>query len=186
MSEENRRLCAKCGGEIVRGKVYCPNCGTKVDSEVEIIRNGDNSRKRRIVILVSVLVAIGIIAAIISSQQGSDYVSDFTPSTKTKTTTNTSVSTASAYCKISGVTVTHERNYTYVKGTIKNTSSTTKYRYIKVKASCKDRSGKVIDTDWCYAVDSAWLEPGESKSFEMMVKDENGQIKSATVTIMSD
>ena len=184
MSEENRRICVKCGGEIIPGKLYCPSCGTKVDPEV-ITEGSDNSKKRRIIIGVSICVAI-LIIAIVSSQQGSRNVPDYTPSTKKTTTTNTSASTASTYCKISGVTVTHERNYTYIKGTIKNTSSTTDYRYVKVKASCKNSSGKVIDTDWCYAIDSAWLEPGESKSFEMMVKDENGQIRSATVTIMSD
>lgn len=190
-----QRFCPQCGEELIQGKAFCPNCGTRMEtrtgetSEKECVDIGiaikDNKTKKyRIAIACSVL-AIIVVIIIIASQQNDNYVPDYTPSTKT-TNTNTQVSTAAAYCKISGVKVTHKGNYTYVTGTIKNTSYTTKYRYIKVKASCKNSSGKVIDTDWCYAVDSSWLEPGESKNFEMMIKDENNQIRSATVVIMPD
>lgn len=191
----SQRFCPKCGEEIVQGKAFCPNCGTRLEASAEQtyeketvasgIANQDNKKKKRRIAIVCSVLAIIVVIIIIASQQNDSYVPDYTPSTKT-TNTNTQVSTASAYCKISGVKVTHKGNYAYVTGTIKNTSSTTKYRYIKVKASCKNSSGKVIDTDWCYAVDSAWLEPGESKSFEMMIKDENNQIRSATVAIMPD
>ena len=87
------------------------------------------------------------------------------------------------YMKISNVTVTHKRNYTYVNGTITNTG-TYQIKYVKVKAACKDYLGTVIDTDWTYAVDSTWLAPGESKQFEMMIKDEMYKIKKADVTII--
>ena len=52
--------------------------------------------------------------------------------------------------------------------------------------SLKDYSGKVIDTDWTYAVDSTWLDPGESKSFEMMIRDEYGKIQTADVSIINE
>ena len=87
------------------------------------------------------------------------------------------------YMKVSNVKVTHKGNYTYVSGTITN-NGTYQIKYVKVKASCKNASGTVIDTDWTYAVDSSWLNPGESKNFEMMIKDENNKIKTATVTVV--
>lgn len=77
-------------------------------------------------------------------------------------------------------------SYTYVYCSVKNVSSSygnpTKYRYIKVKAVFKDRSGSILDTDWTYAIDSAWLEPGETKTFYYMVR--NTSVKSATLYIM--
>ena len=86
------------------------------------------------------------------------------------------------YMKVSDVSVSHSSNYAYISGTITN-NGTSSVRYVKVKAACKDSSGKVIDTDWTYAVDSSWLDPGESKSFEMMVKDTNKEIRTASVTV---
>ena len=76
-------------------------------------------------------------------------------------------------------------SYTYVYCTVTNVSSkyvATKYRYVKVKAQFKNYSGSIVDTDWTYAVDSAWLEPGESKTFYYMVKNTN--IKSATLSFV--
>jgi hypothetical protein len=87
--------------------------------------------------------------------------------------------------KISDVSVKHKGNYTYCTGTIKNTGDYS-IKYVKVKASLKDYSGKVIDTDWTYAVDSTWLDPGESKSFEMMIRDEYGKIQTADVSIINE
>lgn len=76
-------------------------------------------------------------------------------------------------------------NYTYVYCTVTNVSSkyvATRYRYVKVKALFKNYSGSIVDTEWTYAVDSAWLEPGESKSFYYMVQ--NTDIKSATLSFV--
>lgn len=74
-------------------------------------------------------------------------------------------------------------SYTYVYCSITNVSSkyvATRYRYVKVKAQFKNYSGSIVDTDWTYAVDSTWLEPGETKTFYYMVKNTN--IKSATLS----
>ena len=76
-------------------------------------------------------------------------------------------------------------SYTYVYCTVTNVSSkyvATKYRYVKVKALFKNYSGSIVDTDWTYAVDSTWLEPGESKTFYYMVQNTN--IKSATLSFV--
>ena len=40
--------------------------------------------------------------------------------------------------------------------------------FVKVQADFLDRSGKVIDTNWTYAVSSAQLAPGACKSFQIM------------------
>ena len=89
------------------------------------------------------------------------------------------------YLNVSNVRVTHSGNYAYVTGSVKNTG-TYSVRYVKVRAACRNASGSVIDTDWTYAVDSDWLEPGESKTFEMMIRDPNNNIRSASVTIVTD
>lgn len=89
------------------------------------------------------------------------------------------------YVKISGVTVTHSGNYAYCRGKVTNNGSYD-VRYVKVKAVAKDRSGNIVDTDWTYAVDSSWLSPGESKSFEMMIRDESKKITTCDVTILTD
>ena len=76
-------------------------------------------------------------------------------------------------------------SYTYVYCTVTNVSSkyvATKYRYVKVKAQFKNYSGQIVDTDWTYAVDSTWLEPGESKTFYYMVK--NTSISSAVLSFV--
>ena len=76
-------------------------------------------------------------------------------------------------------------SYTYVYCTVTNVSSkyvATRYRYVKVKAQFKNYSGSIVDTDWVYAVDSTWLEPGESKTFYYMVKNTN--IKSAKLSFV--
>ncbi len=76
-------------------------------------------------------------------------------------------------------------SYTYVNCTVTNVSSeyvATRYRYVKVKAQFKDYYGSIVDTDWTYAVDSTWLEPGESKTFYYMVK--NTTIESAILSFI--
>lgn len=76
-------------------------------------------------------------------------------------------------------------SYSYVYCTVTNVSSkyvATRYRYVKVKAQFKNYSGSIVDTDWTYAVDSIWLEPGESKTFYYMVQNTN--IKSATLSFV--
>ena len=76
-------------------------------------------------------------------------------------------------------------SYTYVYCTVTNVSSkyvATRYRYVKVKAQFKNYSGSIVDTDWTYAVDSIWLEPGESKTFYYMVQNTN--VKSAPLSFV--
>lgn len=138
-------------------------------------------KKRTIIIVMILLVVAGIGVSVLIKNK----------SEKAKKSSSSSDAYSyemdhSTYCllymKVSDVRVSHSGNYAYISGTITN-NGTSSIRYVKVKASCENSSGKVIDTDWTYAVDSSWLDPGESKSFEMMVKDTNKEIRTASVTV---
>ncbi len=78
-------------------------------------------------------------------------------------------------------------NYSYVYCSITNISSlygtATMYRYVKVKAVFYDRYNTMLDTDWTYAIDSAWLSSGEVKTFYFMVR--NTSVYSAKLSIIS-
>ena len=87
------------------------------------------------------------------------------------------------YMKVKDVKIKRDGNWVYCTGSVQNTG-TYQIKYVKVRAGFKDAKGNVIDSDWTYAVDSDWLNPGESKSFEMMIKDENKKIKDADVMVV--
>ena len=113
-----------------------------------------------------------------SSYSGSSYGGSYNDNYNSGVAKNIGLSLKVDNIKTSG-------SYTYVYCTVTNVSSkyvATRYRYVKVKAQFKSYSGSIVDTDWTYAVDSAWLEPGESKSFYYMVKNTN--IKSATLSFI--
>lgn len=84
--------------------------------------------------------------------------------------------------KVSNITMGSNSVFTTASGTITNNSTINSYRYIKVTGSFKNSSGQTIDTDWTFAIDSAWLKPGESKKFELSVRKDYS-IKSCTVEI---
>lgn len=95
--------------------------------------------------------------------------------------------TVSEYLGLSLSVMRIERSgsYSYVYCSVKNVSylygNPTMYRYIKVKAVFKNAYGSIVDTDWTYAIDSTWLNSGETKTFYYMVRDTS--IRSATLTI---
>lgn len=72
--------------------------------------------------------------------------------------------------------------YIRATGRITNNSSYT-VRYVKIKGAFETYSGKVVDTDWTYAVDSAGLEPGESCKWELSVKKDS-RISDCTISII--
>ena len=153
----------------------------------------EKAKKKKIIIIAViaavVIAVVGIIVGVAASKKSSSHSSSSSSSYSSSSYSGSSSYelSHSAYCMLymdlSNITVTHSRNYTYVKGTITNTGDY-RIKYVKVKAACKNSSGTVIDTDWTYAVDSTWLEPGESNQFEMMIKDESNKIKKADVTII--
>lgn len=90
---------------------------------------------------------------------------------------------AKAGLSISSVYVSSNSVSTIARGTVKNTSSTYTYKFVKLKGSFKNYSGQIIDTDWTYAVGSEGLAPGESATFDIYV-DKNYSIDECDVTVM--
>ncbi len=92
---------------------------------------------------------------------------------------DTSYETMRTALKITDVKVTSNSLYTICTGTVTNNGKKT-YDSVQVKGSFKDASGKVLDTDWTYAVGSEGLEPGESTTFRLSVS-KNHSITDCTV-----
>lgn len=63
---------------------------------------------------------------------------------------------------LSDWTTRTSRNYLYIEGTVKNTSSKD-VRYYEIGVKFLDRSGNVVDTDWTNGTD---LDAGDSQRFE--------------------
>ncbi|MCI5679537.1 MAG: FxLYD domain-containing protein [Bacteroidales bacterium] len=82
--------------------------------------------------------------------------------------TDTIGGNASKDLKFSNLDIDHNSSYTVLNGTVTNTGNRT-YEFIEIKGAFKDSSGKVVDTDWTYAVGSEGLAPGESTTFRMSV-----------------
>ena len=70
--------------------------------------------------------------------------------------------------QISDVSFTANSTYMIVEGSVKNSGSLTR-KFVKVKASFKDKDGNVIDTDDTYAYGDEGLEPGESTKFKIYI-----------------
>lgn len=85
---------------------------------------------------------------------------------------------------ISDVLVYSEYGFTYAEGTLTNNNDTS-VKYVKLKGAFKSRTGKVIDTDWTYAVGSEGLEPGESCKWKMSVTKDSS-ITDCDVTILDN
>lgn len=202
--------CPECGKEISNRSGKCIYCGcpinylegikpvvgktdttvennTNTNAIIEQIERKNKNKKTILIVIISLIILIVILA--VSGIFGSSK-SSYKSSSSSKSTSSSSYSMSHdtyslLYLRISNVQVKHSSNYAYITGTISNTG-TYQIKFVKVKAVCKDSLGSVVDTDWTYAVDSSWLDPGESKNFEMMVKDESKKITSAVVTILYD
>ncbi len=74
---------------------------------------------------------------------------------------------------ISDISLIDNSLYTVASGTITNRGYTN-VSFVKIKGIFVSASGRTIDTDWTYAVDSVGLAPGESKKWEMsVIKDDD-------------
>ena len=101
------------------------------------------------------------------------YIPDIPEDTKEK---------AEEVLKFSNIKVTHNSSYTVCTGKITNNGQET-YKFVEVKGKFENFSGKVINTDWTYAVGSEGLAPGESTTFKMSV-DKNISITNCTIEIL--
>ena len=201
--DNNSNYCKYCGAVLLE-ECSADATDKTESSSAEAVTSSKKRKKFLIPVFLLILVicvAIPISYAVISMNNESKVASKTSSEPATSSSYSSSYSglngssysssgmSHSTYCllymKVSNVNVTHNGNYAYVTGTILN-KGTYKIRYVKVKAVCKDKYGSIVDTDWTYAVDSSWLEPGESKKFEIMIKDTYKEISTAKVTIESD
>ena len=83
--------------------------------------------------------------------------------------------------KISDVTLTHNSFYMIAEGNVKNIGTDT-LKFVKIKASFKDKDGNVIDTDDTYACGDEGLEPDETTKFKILV-DYDLRIRSVTAKV---
>ena len=83
---------------------------------------------------------------------------------------------------ISGVSVFSNSSYTIAEGKFTNNSDTT-VKFVKIKGAFQDRNGKVVDTDWTYAVGSEGLAPSESCKWRMSVLKDSS-ITKCDVTVI--
>lgn len=83
---------------------------------------------------------------------------------------------------ISNVSLSSNSSYTIVEGKITNNSNST-VRFVKVKGAFQNSAGRVVDTDWTYAVGSEGLAPGESCKWRMSVSKDYS-IQKCDVTIL--
>lgn len=83
---------------------------------------------------------------------------------------------------ITNVKMENNSSYNKCTGRLTNNGAYT-YRFVTVKGSFKNSNGKVLDTDWTYAVGAEGLAPGESTTFTLSVK-RNTNITKCTVTLL--
>lgn len=84
--------------------------------------------------------------------------------------------------KVSNIKIDHNSIYTTCNGVITNNGYNT-YTFVQIKASFKDSSGTVLDTDWTYAVGSEGLAPGESSTFVFSVP-KNYKITDCSISLI--
>lgn len=182
-------FCKKCGTKLSKTAQFCHKCGTKTD--VPQIKLSKKTMAIVGAIALIFLLTFGIVTLIdnlsdspSSGGSGGSYNTGGSYNSGSSNTGTSSGLSKSLGLSLSVTSTKKSGNYTYVYCSVKNVSSNysspTRYRYVKVKALFKDYSGQVVDTDWTYAVDSVWLEPGETKTFYYMVK--NTSVSSATLS----
>ena len=119
-----------------------------------------------------------------SGKLGVPYIRAGSQPTPTVFTINTPRPTSSAKTDLafSGIKLSNNSSYTVCTGSVTNNGTTT-YRYVKVRAAFKDKSGSTLDTDWTYAVGTEGLKPGESTTFSMSVP-KNIRIETCSVELL--
>jgi len=135
--------------------------------------------------LIAIIILLALIPTILTSAILVNYCDDNAWNTSKSTSFDDYVNKYRYLVdlKVSDIILSSNSVFTKATGTITNIGSEYSYRFVKVYATFKNANGTVIDTDWTYAVDSAWLRPGESKKFEVSVTKDSS-IRSCAVIIM--
>ena len=97
-------------------------------------------------------------------------------------TNNQSYSDGYTDIKVEVDSFVKSQSYLICSGNVSNSGKKT-YYFVEVKAVFYDSSGKVIDTDYTYAVGKEGLAPGESSKFEMYISYDE-RIESCSVSLL--
>ena len=125
--------------------------------------------------------SMAVVDALNALAENNRYAVPLPSPTPTPTPKPTTYVTLAPILSISNLHLTSNSSYKVCTGTVTN-SGNMYATYVKVKASFKDSSGNVLDTDWTYAVGSEKLSPGESKTFRLSVPY-NRRINSVSVWV---
>ena len=161
------KRCRVCSQNYTDEYDYCPICGKP--TEVKRISKGTITA-----IIAIIIAAISITTVLIVEQtklkNQREEISNYQLEKQIEEYRNTP--TKYDIEIVSGWTWHTERNYSYIEGSVKNTSS--KYiSYYEIEAKYLDGNNNVVDTDWTNGTN---LSPGDSQSFEIMHKY-NGEYK---------
>lgn len=168
------KRCRKCAIEYADDIMYCPSCGTKLESD-------STMQKPKVVALGLVVVAAFILLGFIRSdhkkladQQSARIAAreqkEWEEYLNTPTTSDVRIDSGWR-CYIDG-------NYIYVEGTVTNKSSKD-ISYYEIKAEYCDSYGNVVTTDW---TNGTRLGPGETQDFSIMHK-KNSQIRDVKMSV---
>ena len=64
-------------------------------------------------------------------------------------------------------------DYMHLEGKITNSAGTETFRNVKIRVEWFDKNGRMLDTDYTYAVGPEGLRPGATKSFKIMTPTDN-------------
>lgn len=166
-------FCPKCGTAFAEGRkkcskqyddsfVFCPDCGERLSPSAPKIS------KRNALLIVCIAAALLIIGGSVHELSQVKSQKDAIEQSKYDRALQEYLSTPTTgdLTILSDWTTRTSRNYLYIEGTVKNTSSKD-VRYYEIGVKFLDRSGNVVDTDWTNGTD---LDAGDSQRFEIMHK----------------
>ena len=154
--------CKKCSKQYDNSFVFCPDCGEKLSPATPKIS------KRNALLIVCIAAALLIVGGSVHELSQVKSQKDAIEQSKYDRALQEYLSTptTSDLTILSDWTTRASRNYLYIEGTVKNTSSKD-VRYYEIGVKFLDRSGNVVDTDWTNGTD---LDAGDSQRFEIMHK----------------
>lgn len=160
-----RRLCRrqqKCSKQYDDSFVFCPDCGKRLSPSAPKIS------KRNVLLIVCIAAALLIVGGSVHELSQVKSQKDAIEQSKYDRALQEYLSTPTTgdLTILSDWTTRTSRNYLYIEGTVKNTSSKD-VRYYEIGVKFLDRSENVVDTDWTNGTD---LDAGDSQRFEIMHK----------------
>lgn len=164
------KKCAKCKKSFADDFKFCTSCGGPLQPQAanRFLSFVKTMPKQWLIIGVSCCVVLVLIAGYMMNEN--KKFSDARQAAETykiqKYVDEQLSKTSTLDLKIeSGWTWIRERNYSYIRGSVKNVSDKT-ISYFKLSADFLDSLGNTIDSDWTN--DGEDLKPNASRKFEMM------------------